>query len=67
MRVGTASGRESAAREPGAMCIGAKSAVPTLRKALKDSSIYVRNAAAWALGEIGTPEAFQALKEYERS
>ena len=65
MRVGRTSGRESAARALGEMGLSAKSAVPTLRKALKDPSMYVRNAAAWALGEIGTNEARRALSEYE--
>jgi hypothetical protein len=65
MRVGTPEGRESAARALGELGEAAKSAVPTLRKALKDPSLYVRNAAAWALDKIATPEAVRALEEYE--
>lgn len=57
--------REKAARELGKIGRAAASAIPTLRKALKDPSMYVRNAAAWALGEIGTDEAQQALREFE--
>ena len=57
--------REKAARMLGRLGQRAGSAVPTLRKALKDSSGPVRNAAAWALAEIGTAEARQALREYE--
>lgn len=57
--------RESAARDLGKMGRAAASAIPTLRKALKDPSMYIRNAAAWALGEIGTEEARQALQAFE--
>lgn len=32
-------------------------------EALKDPSIYVRNAAAWALGEIGTKEVHQGVRD----
>ena len=42
-----------------------KDAVPALVQALQDQNEYVRNNAAWALGEMGTPEALKAVKEYE--
>ena len=43
-----------------------KDAVPALVQALQDQNEYVRNNAAWALGEMGTPEALKAVKEYEK-
>ena len=42
-----------------------KDAVPALVQALQDQNEYVRNNAAWALGEMGTPEALKAVKGYE--
>ncbi|MEE3194802.1 MAG: HEAT repeat domain-containing protein [Candidatus Poribacteria bacterium] len=42
-----------------------KDAVPALVQALQDQNEYVRNNAAWALGEMGTPEALKAVKEYQ--
>ena len=42
-----------------------KDAVPALVQALQDQNEYVRLHAAWALGEMGTPEALEAVKEYE--
>ena len=42
-----------------------KYAVPALVQALQDQNEYVRNNAAWALGEMGTPEALKAVKEYQ--
>ena len=42
-----------------------KDAVPALVQALQDQNEYVRLHAAWALGEMGTPEALKAVKEYE--
>ena len=65
MRIGNGAGREAAARALGELGARARSAVPTLRKALRDPSLYVRNAAAWALGEVGTNEAVRALRDYE--
>jgi epoxyqueuosine reductase len=38
-----------------------REAVPALIEALKDEEPLVRRHAAWALGQIGTPEALQAL------
>jgi hypothetical protein len=57
--------RAKAAREIGGLRAVAAPAIPTLRKALRDPSMQVRNAAAWALGEIGTDDARRALKEFE--
>jgi HEAT repeat protein len=34
-------------------------------QALKDQNPKVRNNAAWALEQIGTPEALKAVKEYQ--
>lgn len=65
LRGGDIRERERAARELGKMGRSASKAISTLRKALKDSSMYVRNAAAWALGEIGTEEARQALQDFD--
>ena len=42
-----------------------KDAVPALVQALQDQNEYVRLHAAWALGEMGTPEALKAVKEYQ--
>ena len=42
-----------------------KYAVPALVQALQDQNEYVRLHAAWALGEMGTPEALKAVKEYQ--
>jgi epoxyqueuosine reductase len=38
-----------------------REAVPALIRALQDTEPLVRGHAAWALGEIGTPETFRAL------
>ena len=57
--------REKAARQLGRFGPTASSAVPTLIKKLKDSSGPVRDAAAWALREIGTKPALDALASYE--
>jgi TIR domain-containing protein/HEAT repeat protein len=57
--------REKAARELGRLGSTASSAVPTLIKKLKDSSGPTRDAAAWALREIGTKQALDALARYE--
>lgn len=57
--------REKAARALGRLGRQAASGVVTLRKALKDPSGPVRVAAVWALAEIGTEEARQAVHEYE--
>ena len=65
LRSGSLSEREGAARELGGLGAEAAVAVPTLRLALKSHSMYLRDAAAWALAEIGTPEAQSALREYE--
>lgn len=67
MRGGDIRERENAARELGKLGRAAARAIPTLRKALKDPSMYVRNSAAWALGEIGTEEARRAIQEFEDS
>lgn len=40
-----------------------REAVPVLIQALQDEDSLVRGHAAWALGQIGTPEALLALKE----
>lgn len=66
MRASYPSDRQKAARELGKLGKRAASAVPTLRKALSDPSLQVRNASAWALGEVGTIDALQALSEYEK-
>jgi epoxyqueuosine reductase len=42
---------------------GSESAVPVLAEALSDSSALVRGHAAWALGEVGSPQAAEALAE----
>ena len=57
--------RAKAARELGKLGSAAAKAVPVLRKALRDSSEQVRNAAASALAAIGTTEARRALHEFE--
>lgn len=57
--------REKAARQLGRLGPAASSAVPTLIKKLKDTSSPVRDAAAWALREIGTKPALDALARYE--
>jgi TIR domain-containing protein/HEAT repeat protein len=57
--------REKAARQLGRLGPSASSAVPTLIKKLKDASGPVRDAAAWALREIGTKPALDALARYE--
>lgn len=57
--------RAKAAREVAKLGKAAATAVPALRKALRDSSGQVRNAAAGALAAIGTPEAQRALEEFE--
>jgi epoxyqueuosine reductase len=40
-----------------------REAVPALIQALQDSDPLVRRHASWALGEIGTPEAMNALEQ----
>jgi hypothetical protein len=57
--------REKAARALGRLGRQAAAGVATLRKALKDPSGPVRVAAVWALAEIGTDEARQAVQAYE--
>ena len=57
--------REKAARQLGRLGPIASSAVPTLIKKLKDPSGAVRDAAAWALREIGTTQALDAVDRYE--
>ena len=32
---------------------------------MRISNLYVRGNAAWALGQIGTPEALKAVEEYQ--
>ncbi|MGK7312922.1 MAG: HEAT repeat domain-containing protein [Candidatus Longimicrobiales bacterium M2_2A_002] len=46
---------------------GSESAVPVLVEALSDSSSLVRRHAAWALGEVGSPEAREALEQRAES
>ncbi len=41
---------------------GSEEAVPVLVSALSDADRLVRGHAAWALGEVGSPEAFDALE-----
>ena len=41
---------------------GSDEAVPVLASALSDSDPLVRGHAAWALGEVASPEAFDALE-----
>ena len=41
---------------------GSPEAVPVLSAALSDDEPLIRGHAAWALGRIGTPEAFEALR-----
>jgi epoxyqueuosine reductase len=41
---------------------GSEEAVPPLTEALADSEALVRGHAAWALGEIGSPESIAASK-----
>ena len=57
--------RERAARSVGAVGPAAAPLVISVIKCLKDASGPVRNAAAFALAAIGTPEAVQALRDYE--
>jgi len=65
LRSSLPSHRAKAARELAKLGMAAAISVPTLRKALKDSSEQVRNAAASALASIGTAEAQKALDEFE--
>jgi epoxyqueuosine reductase len=44
---------------------GSAEAVPLLSSALSDPHPLVRGHSAWALGEIGLPEAFSALEALE--
>lgn len=57
--------KQKLAREIGEFKERAISAIPVLQKALKNPSGQVRDAAAWALGEIGTDEALKILADYE--
>jgi epoxyqueuosine reductase len=41
---------------------GSEEAVPALASALSDADPLVRGHAAWALGEVGSTEAFDALE-----
>ena len=41
---------------------GSEDAVPVLTSALSDPDPLVRGHSAWALGEVGSPEAFEALE-----
>jgi hypothetical protein len=59
------SNRAKAARQLGRLGPAAAITVPTLIKKLKDPSGPVRDAAAWALREIGTKPALDALARYE--
>lgn len=59
------SDRAKAARQLGRLGSTASRAVPTLIKKLKDPSGPVRDAAAWALREIGTKPALNALARFE--
>jgi epoxyqueuosine reductase len=45
--------------------IGSADDVPTLEAALSDSDSLVRRHAAWALGEIASPEALEAIRVRE--
>lgn len=65
LRSGSLHERAAAAKELGKLGAQAQEAVPTLRLALKSPSMYLRDAAAWALAEIKTPEAQAALQGYE--
>lgn len=65
LRGGGGRDQQEAARELGKLGRAAESSIPTLYKALKSPRNYVRDAAAWALGEIGTKEARDALRDYE--
>jgi len=62
---GTPSEKREAALSLAQLGRDAGSAVPSLIKALKDPSMYVRGAAAYALGEIDTAEARSALTIFE--
>jgi epoxyqueuosine reductase len=42
-----------------------REAVPALIDALQDDEPLVRGHAAWALGEIGTPESLEALRRHQ--
>ena len=44
-----------------------KDAIPALIQSLQDQDLRVSASAAEALGKIGTPEALEAVKEYEKS
>lgn len=57
--------RAKAARGLAKLGKAAGTAVPALRKALRDSSEQVRNAAAAALAAIGTTDALSAPDEFE--
>ena len=57
--------RSYAAYILGKIGLGAKDAVLALIQALQEPAVSY--SAAMALGKIGTPEALEAVKEYEKS
>jgi len=62
---GVSEQRIMAAVQLGLLKAAAAAAVPDLRKALSDPGPGVSEIAAWALAEIGTPEARSALLDFE--
>lgn len=61
----TSSERNHAALELAGYGIGAKAAVPSLVRCLRDENAGVRSSAAYALRSIGTPDAVKALDGYQ--
>ena len=60
---------EPAVSYSAAMALGqiGKDAIPALIQSLQDQDFRVSASAAEALVQIGTPEALEAVKEYEKS